>query len=264
MDKNMKIGFIGFGNMAMAICDGLLLKKIISPENIYACARNQAKLSANASARGIHACADASEAAAKSDILVVAVTPDQARNALEPALPALTGKIIVSISAGCLFDFYEEFLPAGTAHISTIPNTPVSVGEGVFVCEERHSLSGEQKRCFEEIFGSIAVIEYVKPELLWIGGSVAGCAPAFAAMMIEALGDAGVKYGLSRQTAYRLASQMMAGTGKLALKSSEHPGALKDAVCSPGGDTIRGVIALDKNGFRGALDEAMDAVMREA
>ena len=100
----------------------------------------------------------------------------------------------------------------------------------------------------------------VETHLLSVAGTVAGCGPAFAAMFIEALSDAGVKHGLPRALSYRLASQMLAGTAKLQLATNAHPGQMKDAVCSPGGTTIVGVAALEKNGFRHAVIDAIDAI----
>ena len=95
-----------------------------------------------------------------------------------------------------------------------------------------------------------------------IAGTLSGCGPAYAAMFLEALGDAGVFHGLPRELAYRLAAQMLAGAGKLQLETGEHPGAMKDAVCSPGGTTILGVAELERRGFRGAVMEAIHAVQK--
>lgn len=258
---NTKIGFIGFGNMASSICDGLLLKHAVSQENIYACARSWEKLLDNTDARGINACMTAEEVAVNSDLVIVAVPPEQVEPTLSKALAPLEDKAIISIAAGCGYDMLESFLPAGYNHLSTIPNTPVSIGEGIIVCESEHSLTDEQVEMFEGIFSRIAVLEFVRPELLSIGGTISGCTPAFASVMIEALGDAGVKYGLKRDSAYRMAAQMLVGTGKLELATSEHPGAMKDSVCSPGGTTIVGVTALEKHGFRASLIEAIDEIM---
>ena len=147
--------------------------------------------------------------------------------------------------------------------LSTIPNTPIAVGAGVIACEQRHSLTDEQLQTFENLFGRIALIEWVDGKLLSTASSIAGCGPAFAAMFLESLGDAGVKHGLPRATAYRLAAQMMMGTAKLHLETGTHPGAMKDAVCSPGGTTIKGVAALEKDGFRGCVIDAIDAIEGE-
>ena len=121
----------------------------------------------------------------------------------------------------------------------------------------------EELEAFENLFGRIALIEWVDGKLLSTASSIAGCGPAFAAMFLESLGDAGVKHGLPRATAYRLAAQMMMGTAKLHLETGTHPGAMKDAVCSPGGTTIKGVAALEKDGFRGCVIDAIDAIEGE-
>ena len=136
----------------------------------------------------------------------------------------------------------------------------IAVGAGVIACEQRHSLTDEELEAFENLFGRIALIEWVDGKLLSTASSIAGCGPAFAAMFLESLGDAGVKHGLPRATAYRLAAQMMMGTAKLHLETGTHPGAMKDAVCSPGGTTIKGVAALEKDGFRGCVIDAIDAI----
>ena len=94
-----------------------------------------------------------------------------------------------------------------------------------------------------------------------IGGTVTGCGPAFVDLFIEAYGDAAVKYGMKRADAYRLISQMILGSAKLQLTTEEHPGVLKDNVCSPAGTTIRGVTALEENGFRNACIKSVESIM---
>ncbi len=256
----MNVGFIGFGNMACAIADGFLRAKALPAEQIFACAKNWEKLCQNASIRGIHACQDTGEVLNHSDLLIIAVKPYQVKEVLSPHFQKLQGKILVSVAAGMTFERYEEFLPKGTHHISTIPNTPVSVCEGVIACEQRHSLTSDEYEQFISLFSKIGLVQPVETHLLSVAGTVAGCGPAFAAMFLEALSDAGVKHGLPRALSYRLASQMLAGTAKLQLATNAHPGQMKDAVCSPGGTTIVGVSALEKNGFRYAVIDAIDAI----
>jgi pyrroline-5-carboxylate reductase len=95
--------------------------------------------------------------------------------------------------------------------------------------------------------------------LIGAGSAVSGCGPAFAAMMLEAMADAAVKLGVQRADSYKLAAQMVVGTGKLMLETGQHPGVMKDAVCSPGGTTIRGVVALERAGMRAAFMDAVEA-----
>ena len=261
--SSVRIGFIGFGNMASAICDGLLAGNVVPGENIYACARNQDRLMANCAKRGITALGSAAEVAAASDIVVIAVLPEQVESVVRSAAQALKGKIIFSIAAGVDCGMYEEWLGEGYGHISTIPNTPVAVGEGIIAAESRHTLSEEQLALFEGVFSKIARIEYFSPELLSLGGTGAGCTPAFVDVFIEALADGLVKHGMSRAQAYSIVPQMMKGTAEYMMQSGLHPGALKDAVCSPGGTTIRGISALEKCGFRHAVIHAIDKIMEE-
>ena len=172
----------------------------------------------------------------------------------------LQEKIVISIAANFPFAKYEQILLPNTHHLSTIPNTPVAIGEGIFICENTHSLSDEELDLFTKLFSTISIVQFVETKQLSIGGTVAGCGPAFASMFIEALADAGVMHGLARPVAYKLASQMIVGTGKLQLATNNHPGAMKDAVCSPAGTTIVGVATLERKGFRSAVIDAIDAI----
>ena len=171
--------------------------------------------------------------------------------------------IVVSIAAGWDLNKFRDLFGTSfeQAHIQcTIPNTPMAVGKGVLVTEIDNTLTQEQTETFESLFSSISLIERVDTAHMGIGMCIAGCAPAFTDMYIEALGDAGVKYGLQRATAYRLAAKMVEGVGALYLADETHPGAMKDAVCSPGGTTIRGVASLEESAFRGAVIKAVDAI----
>ena len=262
-NSQMKIGFIGFGNMAQAMAQGLVECGGVEPARITACAAHFDKLERNAARFGVNAAETSQEVVKKSDLVVIAVKPYLVEQVVEPLRDALSGKIVVSVAAGCYFDFYEGILAPGTHHLSIIPNTPIAVGAGVISRETRHSLSEEEYAAFEELFSPIALIEPVDTKLLGTATTIAGCGPAFAAMFIEALADAGVKHGLPRDTAYRLTSQMLAGTAKLQLETGQNPGAMKDAVCSPGGTTIKGVAELEKTGFRGSLISAVDAIEGE-
>lgn len=256
----MKIGFIGFGNMARAMAAGWVLSGALEPHQIGACARDGQKLRRNTDAEGFRAFDDAASLVAFADMVIVAVKPHQVAEVLAPVREPLAHKIVVSVAAGWTFDRYEELLAAGTHHLSTIPNTPVAVGEGVIVCERRHSLSDEEWREVEALLSRIGLVMPVDTPLLGIAGTVCGCGPAFVALFLEALADAAVKHGVPRADAYRMAGQMVVGTGKLQLATGEHPGRMKDAVCSPGGTTIRGVAELERKGFRGAVIDAVDAI----
>lgn len=258
--KKTKIGFIGFGNMAQAIAEGFLYKNVVKPNQLYACARNNEKLSNNTNRLGINACLDIKSVIDNSNIIIIAIKPNQVFDVLSPLKELFVDKIIVSVVANYPFAKYNEWLLEKTHHISILPNTPVAVGEGVIIFEDLHSLNEAEFALIYELFSPIALIKSLDYKLMSIAGTIAGCGPAFTAMYIEALADAGLKYGLPRDLAYQLASQMIIGTGQLQLKTSLHPGILKDKVCSPGGSTIVGVTTLEKEHFKGSVIKAIDAI----
>ena len=260
----MRIGFLGFGNMAQAIADGLLAGQEATtcqgskPWELAATALHLDKLEKNCQVRGMRAFPHAADLASWSDLLFLAVKPWQLADSLPPLANKLKGKIIVNIAAGKGFADIEALLP-GTAHITALPNLPVAVGQGLLIAEEKHSLSPQQLSSFEEVCNHIGELVFLPPDQFSAGASISGCGPAFAAMYVEALADAGVKYGLKREIALSLATKMLEGSGRL-LATGRHPGVLKDQVCSPGGTTIRGVLALERAGFRAAVAAAIDAI----
>ena len=260
MFDNLKLGFIGFGNMGQAIATGLISENALQGEQIFACAKNWDKLCQNTKKHNINACKIAKEVVNNADMIIIAVKPYMIEEVITPIKAELQNKTVISIAANFPFTKYEEILLPNTHHLSTIPNTPVAIGKGIFICEQTNSLDENELKLFTELFSTISVVQFVETHLLSIGGTVAGCGPAFASMFIEALADAGVMHGLSRPVAYKLASQMLVGTGALQLATNNHPGAMKDAVCSPGGTTIVGVSTLERKGFRSAVIDAIDAI----
>ena len=129
--------------------------------------------------------------------------------------------------------------------------------------EQATTLEAAERRELMDKFGVLGVVEELPSSLMSIGGTLSGCGPAFCALVIEAMADAGVKYGLPRATAYRLASKTLSGTGEMQLVTGTHPGVIKDGVCSPGGTTIRGVEALERAGLRAAFMDAVQAIMEK-
>ncbi|WEV72981.1 pyrroline-5-carboxylate reductase [Bifidobacterium sp. ESL0790] len=260
--KNVTVGFIGFGNMAQGIAKGLVNGGVLDGAHIVANSGHFDKAQKAAGQIGARATHDAQETVDAADVVVIAVKPNQIETALAEVTEALAddAKLVVSIAAGRNLDYYQSLL-GGKAHVQcVIPNTPIEVGQGILVTENANTLTDTQRAVFEALFSPIALIERVDTPLMDIGSSVAGCAPAFTAIYIEALADAGVKYGLKRETAYRLAAKMTEGVGALYMATGTNPGAMKDAVCSPGGTTIKGVTELEKQGFRGAVISGVDAI----
>ena len=259
--KDTKIGFIGFGNMGSAIAEGLLKSGAVQPSQLYACAGRFEKLQDRCAAMGgVQACRSAAELADAAELIFVAVKPGKVQEVLTPILSKLAGKLLVTVTWGLYFDSYEALLPKETHVLCTIPNTPVAVGKGIFVTESRHSLTDEEYAFVTGLLSKVGLVVPVETEKLGIAGTIAGCGPAYAAMFTEAMADAGVLRGLPRQTAYQLVSGMLQGTAALQLSTGTIPATMKDAVCSPGGSTIKGVAVLEEKGFRGAVIDAILAV----
>ena len=259
----MKVGFIGFGNMAQALANGLIYKNSIKAEQIYACAKNWDKLCNNTKSKGFIPCKDSSELVENVDMVIIAIKPHLVEEVITPIKEKLVGKIVISVVVNYTFDQYEKILLSNTHHLSTLPNTPVSIGEGIIVCENKNSLTHEEYESFVNLFSPIALIQKVETKNLGIAGTISGCGPAFTSMFIEALSDAAVMHGLPRDLSYKLASQMIVGTGKLQLITNTHPGIMKDAVCSPGGTTIVGVTTLERKGLRSSVIDAIDAIQKK-
>lgn len=258
-----KLGFIGMGNMAQALAMGFINAKAIAKENVYAYAPHQEKLLKNAETIGFTPVTTLKDLARSVDTLVMACKPYQIEAVINELGKALEDKALISIAAGWDIAKYRQFITTNTRLQFIMPNTPAMVGEGVLLFEEENTLTSEEHQQIVELFRSVGLVKELPSRLMGIGGTVTGCGPAFVDLMIEAYGDAAVKYGLQRQDAYVLISQMILGSAKLQLVSGQHPGQLKDNVCSPAGTTIRGVTALEEQGFRNACIKSIDAIMNK-
>lgn len=260
--QSVKIGFVGFGNMASAMADGWIASGAVRAENLCACAARFDALQERCAARGMRALADARAVVEASDMVVVAVKPYLIEGVLEPVADLLAEEgapVVLSVAAGWDCAAYERVIP-GARHLSTVPNTPVAINEGVIACERTSTLSASDHELVFSLLELLGKPVEVESRLLSVAGTVGGCSPAFIAMVIEALGDAAVKHGIPRADAYEMVSQMIAGTAKLQLATGAHPGVMKDAVCSPGGTTIKGVAELEAAGLRSAFIRAIDAI----
>lgn len=255
-----KIGFIGMGNMAIAIAGGLVDKNVYAKENIYAYAPNQDKLKKNSEIIGFNPVASLDELVDACDTVIIACKPYQIDDVLGQVGSRLSGKNLISIAAGWTFDSFAS--KTQDVKIQCImPNTPAMVGEGVFLFEETCSLDDTDKFELRSMFEALGVVVDMPTRLMGIGGAVSGCGPAFMDMVMEAYADAAVKYGIARGTAYKLVAQTMLGSAKLQLETGKHPGVLKDEVCSPNGTTIRGVASLEEHGLRSACIKSIDVIM---
>lgn len=252
------IGFLGCGNMGGAIARAVC--KAADPQNVYLANRTAAKAEALAAELSCNTTTNA-EVAGRSDLIFLAVKPQMMEALLAPLKFTLNERpsrfILCSMAAGLSIARIQEMAGEDYPVIRIMPNTPASVGEGMIqYCSS--NVTAEEEEAFRKIMAPAGRLDAVPENLIDAASCVSGCGPAFAYLFLEALADGGVACGLPRDKALAYAAQMLAGSARMVLETGAHPGALKDAVCSPGGSTIQGVRALEKGGLRAA---AMDAVL---
>ena len=257
-----KIGFVGMGNMARAIAEGFVKGGAAKAEDLYGFAPHYDKLKGFCDSLGMHACRSVEEMLEQVDTVVMAVKPYVVEGVLEQIREPLKGKAMLSVVAGYTCEKYRPLVDESVRVQYIMPNTPCMVGAGMLLFEQETTLTDAERAEAVRMFEALGEVEILPTHLMAPAMGISGCGPAFVAMMIEALADAGVKYGLPRATAYRLASQTALGTGKMQLETGMHPGVIKDGVCSPAGTTIRGVEALEANGMRRAFMEAVKATQQ--
>lgn len=254
---NKKIGFIGCGNMGGAILFGALESGVLPKENAYVYDINPAIME-KAKGWGVNLCADDEDVCNQSDIILLAVKPQNAAEALGMCKKALDGKAMMSIVAGVTVERLQNMIDGTPRILRLLPNTPAMVFEGAFAVCSDNDFTEEELEIAKSIYSSIGIIEMVPEKLIDAACALNGGGPAFVAMFIEAMADGGVKQGLPRATAYRLAAQTALGTAKMILETGMHPGQIKDMVTSPGGTTIEGCEALERGGMRGAVIDCIN------
>jgi pyrroline-5-carboxylate reductase len=169
------------------------------------------------------------------------------------------GALVVSIAAGVPIEAIEAQLPAGTRVVRTMPNTPALVDAGATAIAPGTHASDDDLELVQRIFGSVGISVVLEEALLDAVTGLSGSGPAYIFLIIEALSDAGVKVGLHRESAQRLAAQTVLGSAKLLIETGEHPGRLKDMVTSPGGTAIAGLHTLEAGGLRTTLINAVES-----
>lgn len=257
---NKKIGFIGCGNMGKAIILGLLASKVVSPQHIIAYDILTPITAELARQHGITAAASSAALAQQADILFLAVKPDVISTSLREIAAVVTPEqVLVSIAAGVTLEAISTLVGAHAKVVRVMPNTPALVREAICSLTPNAQVTPDELAQVSQLLAGIGRVEPVPEYLIHAVTGVGGSAPAFVFILIEAMADAAVAGGLTRQQAYQFAAQTVLGSAKLVLESGLHPGALKDNVCSPGGTTIEGVAVLEEKGFRAAIYQAVRA-----
>lgn len=254
-----KIGIIGMGNMGYAILRGLL--KVYKEDEIVFTDLNQERMQQVKEETGVEYMSSNVECAKQVKYVVLAVKPQYYGPVLKNIISIVNRKnVIISIAPGITIQALKDKLGADRRIVRAMPNTPALLGEGMTgVSYDEELFDQEEKDTIRIFFESFGKMQLVEERLMNAVCCVSGSSPAYVYMFIEALADSGVKYGIPRDMAYQMAAQTVMGSAKMVLETGEHPGSLKDKVCSPGGTAIQAVSALEAGGFRSAVIKAVDA-----
>lgn len=265
MLKGKKIGFIGAGNMAEALVKGIIAKRIIDSKNIRASDVVAQRLDYIRETYGIRTMGDNIKLVSESDIVVLAVKPGD----VYPVLDEIRGylgskKLLISIAAGIRLTSIEKRLKKGGRVIRVMPNTPALILEGASALSKGTFATERDLEYAKALFNAVGEAAIVKEQMMDAITGLSGSGPAYIFIIIEALSDAGVKMGLSRELAEFLTLQTVIGAAKLVKESGEHPSRLKDRVASPGGTTVAGIHILEKGRLKGILMDAVEAATKRS
>lgn len=258
-----KTGFIGMGNMGRAILAGAL--KVFPKEDIIFSAKSAETKEGIYRQTGVKYADSNAECANRCKYLILAVKPQIYDEVLGAIRYMLTPEhVIISLAPGKTIEQLKTNLGQDKRIVRAMPNTPAMIGEGMtgLSCI-REEFSDLEIQTILKIFTACGKAEFVDEHLLDAVVCASGSSPAFVYMFIEALADSAVRCGMKREQAYLFAAQAVRGAASMVLRTGEHPGVLKDRVCSPAGTTIEGVACLEEAGFCGAVLKACDAVFEK-
>ena len=258
--SKFKAGFIGCGNMGFAIAEAV--SKVIDAKEIVLSAKEEAEAKEKAEKISAEA-GDISLVAKNSEFIFLAVKPqnlDEIAASLGKILDERSDDfVIVSMLAGVEIKKLSEKFGADKKIIRIMPNTPVSVGEGMILMSAGENVTEAEKTEFLRIMKKGGVTEEFPEKLIDAGTAISGCGPAFCFMFADALADGGVLAGIPKDKALSLAIQTLLGSARLMAETGISPSVLKDKVTSPGGSTIEGVKALEEGAFRATVINAASA-----
>lgn len=257
--------FLGAGNMAGALLRGAIEHGGLPAELFAATDVRPQALEPLVAGFGIRTFADNASAVAWAEVVVLAVKPQVLPALLAEIAPGLRAEtLVISIAAGVPLARLSEGLGGHRRIVRAMPNTPALVGAGATALAADSAVSAENLETALTLFRGTGLVVQVDEKLIDGVTGLSGSGPGFAFVAIEALSDAGVREGMPRDVATQLAAQTLLGAAKMVLETGAHPGVLKDMVTSPGGTTIAGLAALEKGGFRAALQAAVEAATKRS
>ena len=265
MLSGKRMAFIGAGNMAEALVKGLVASRKINRQDVAISARRPERAQQVAQRYGVRAAADNDSCVQGASIVVVAVKPQVLAKVVSDAAEAIpSDALIISVAAGVTTGALESILKPAARVIRSMPNAAAMVGQSataITAGSRAGAADIDVARSIFEAVGRVVVVDEVHLDAVT---GLSGSGPAYIFLIIEALADAGVKVGLSREVALQLAAQTLLGSAHMLLETGEHPGRLKDQITSPGGTAIAGLHTLEAGGLRTTLINAVEVATRRA
>ena len=259
----MKVAFIGLGNMGASLAKAV--EKEVASTDLLLVNRSPQKVEEFISQFGGTA-SGLEQVFQEAEVIFLGVKPYQICPLLEEyqgILAQRSNLLLVSMAAGLELEKMADVIQNDQLGLIRImPNTPVAIGQGVISLTRSQAVTDQQLAQIKQLLAGAGALYEIEEKLIDPATAVAGCGPAFVYQMIEAMADAGVALGLSREQALQMAGQTFKGAASMVLETGQHPGSLKDAVCSPGGSTIAGVNRLEQVGLRGDIIAGVEAAYK--
>lgn len=259
----MKIGFIGVGAMAKAIIKGLIASKNIAAAEINVHSAHETNYIPFAKQNGVVACNSNQALVEQSEVVVLAVAPEQAEPVLQEVRAQLNNKILISIVGGMSINRLEELSDYNLPILRALPNINVEVLAGMTALAANDQLQSADRKELGALFQSLGEISWQPEKAFGIFSALAGSSPAYVDFFIDSLSRVGVKYGLSKAAATKIAAQAVQGSAQMVLQDKQTPFELIDQVSSPGGSTVAGLLAMEEAGFMTAVVKGIDATLQK-
>lgn len=260
-----KIGFIGAGNMATAIINGMISNGVAPAENISVFDTDAAKLQQMAAEKGITPCASGSDVIKNSHIIVLAVKPQHYQSALKALAPAVTAdKVFVSIAAGISISYVTDTIGVKCPCVRVMPNTPLLLGCGASALCPSDNINSEDFAVVKNMFATSGVAEVLPESQMNTIIAVNGSSPAYIYLFAKAMCDYAAEQGIDEKAAMNLACATLKGSAEMLQKSGDTPAELIKKVCSPGGTTLAAMDVLEQGKFYDNIKNAMGACTKRA
>jgi pyrroline-5-carboxylate reductase len=260
MLKNHTIAVIGAGHMAGAMIGGMVRSKLLPPKNLIATRRNAEALAELHKKWGVSTSTDNKKAASNADIVILAVKPQMAKKVMEELAGTINkNQLVISVMAGITTAAISKALRVDGPVVRAMPNTPCLVDAGATAIAAGAHAGEKELKLAEAVFASVGLVVTLPESALDAVTGLSGSGPVYIYMVIEAMIDGGVKMGIPRAIAAKLAAQTVFGAAKLAIETGKHPAVLKDEVTTPGGTAITAIHVLESKGLRSVLIDAIQA-----